>query len=141
MVEIFFEETEILDLDPEFFVLWLTKVVNVYDRKLGDVNLIFCSDDYLLEVNKEHLKHDYYTDIVTFNYNEGDSVSGDLFISVDRVKDNASTLGEDFNNELNRVVVHGVLHLIGFNDKTEDESARMRIEESACLSLIVSRET
>lgn len=141
MVELFYEETSILDLDPEFFVLWLNKVCNYHKRELGDLSLIFSSDDYLLNINREHLKHDYYTDIITFNYNEGKVVSGDLFVSVDRVRENAIEVGEEFYFELNRVVAHGVLHLLGFNDKSDKEKAIMRKMEDEALSLIVPRET
>ena len=140
MVNIFYEETEILDLDPEFFVSWFHRTCAVHEVVLGEINLIFCSDDFLLDINREHLKHDYYTDIITFNYNEN-NVSGDLFISVDRIKENSSHYKVDFINELHRVVIHGVLHLIGFNDKTPDEEAEMREEEEKGLRLIVSRET
>lgn len=139
MVNIFFEDTEVLDLNPEFFVLWLSRVCKKHNRNLGEVNLIFCSDEYLLDMNRTHLDHDYYTDIITFDYYEED-VSGDLFISVDRVHENALDLNEGFNTELNRVVVHGVLHLLGFGDKTNVEELKMRELENEAL-LIVSRET
>lgn len=140
MLNIFYEDTEILDLSPEFFVSWLNKVCEMHNDSLGDLNLIFCSDDYLLEINREHLNHDYYTDIITFNYNDGD-ISGDLFVSIDRVRENAQTIGVPFDNELHRVVAHGVLHLLGFNDKSEEECLEMRIQEGVALELIVSRET
>lgn len=140
MLNIFYEDTEILDLRPEFFISWLTKVCDYHNSVLGDLNLIFCSDEYILDINREHLNHDYYTDIITFNYNEGD-ISGDLFISVDRVRENANKMGASFSNELNRVVVHGVLHLIGFKDKSTEEELEMRKQENFALELIVSRET
>lgn len=140
LVNIFFEETEILDFDPEFFALWYQEIVGAHDKELGDVCLVFCSDEYLLNVNKKHLNHDYYTDIVTFNYNDGRVVSGDLFISVDRVKDNAITLDVAFKEELLRVCAHGLLHLIGYNDKSESEAKEMRVQENKALSF-VSRET
>lgn len=141
MVNIFFEETEILDLDPEFFVSWLSDVCSKENTELGEISLIFCSDDYLLEVNKEHLDHDYYTDIITFDYRMGDVINGDLFISVDRVRDNAKQLSEMFHVELYRVVVHGTLHIIGYGDKSEDEAKLMREKEQEMLNMIVSRET
>lgn len=140
MVNVFFEDTEILDVSPEFFGLWLEDLCLSHGWSLGDVSLVFCSDEYLLEMNRRHLNHDYYTDIITFDYTNED-VSGDLFISVDRVSDNAKDVGVPFVVELNRVVAHGVLHLLGFKDKTEDESAQMRKEEDKALKLIVSRET
>jgi probable rRNA maturation factor len=141
VINIYYEDIEVLDVSPEFFVSWLSEVCEIEKRLLGDVSLIFCSDEYLLEMNKEHLDHDYYTDIITFDYSEGSVVSGDLFISVDRVRDNAKSLSEMFHVELNRVVVHGVLHLIGFGDKSESEKSEMRSKEDFALSLIVSRET
>lgn len=140
MVNIFYEDVEILELSPEFFASWLSDVCVSHDAEIGEISLVFCSDDYLLQMNREHLDHDYFTDIITFNYCDGD-VSGDLFISIDRVRDNALGLKVDFINELNRVVVHGVLHLIGYNDSTEPEKVEMRNQESLALSLIVSRET
>ena len=141
MVTIDFEDTEILDLVPEFFVLWLSEVCGFHSFELGDVALVFCSDSYLLKMNKEHLDHDFFTDIITFDYTEERVVSGDLFISVDRVRDNANTFKTMFHVELNRVVVHGVLHLLGFGDKTDIEASRMRKLEEEALALIVSRET
>lgn len=139
-VELFYEDTEILDLRPEFFVSWLDEVCQSHDKTLGDVSLIFTSDDYLLDMNRQHLEHDYYTDIITFNYVEED-ISGDLFISVDRVRDNAKSVGVMFHVELYRVVVHGVLHLIGFNDKSDEEQEEMTRQENRALDLIVPRET
>lgn len=141
MLEIYFEDTEVLDVSPEFFVSWLSCVVDKEGFSLGELSLIFCSDSFLLEMNKKHLNHDYYTDIITFDYSEGNIVSGDLFISIDRVKDNAITNKEMFHVELNRVVGHGVLHLIGYNDKTDEEQIEMSQKENWALSLIVPRET
>lgn len=141
MIEIYFEDVEIPGLDPEFFALWLKKVCKSHDKQLGGVTLVFCSDDYLLEMNKEHLDHDYYTDIITFDYTEENIVSGDLFISKDRVEDNAKSFNVGFNEELNRVVVHGVLHLCGFGDKSKEEEKKMRELEDVALRQIVSRET
>lgn len=131
-----FIDIDFPDFDPEFFALWVNNVVASYNKELGDLSYVFCSDDYLLAMNREHLGHDYFTDIITFNYNNGDLLSGDLFISVDRVKDNAIKFGDgDFYNELCRVMIHGVLHLVGFNDKTPDEKAVMRANETKCLIL------
>ena len=140
MVNLFFEETEVLDLNPEFFVLWLSKVCNLEGKNLGELNVVFCSDDYLLQMNQKHLNHDYYTDIITFDYYEED-VTGDLFISVDRVRENALEMNEVFERELRRVVAHGTLHLLGYGDKTVEEEKLMRIKENEALDLIVPRET
>jgi probable rRNA maturation factor len=141
MIEIFYEDTEVLDVSPEFFVSWLSEVALCEGSELGDINLIFCSDVYLLEMNGTHLNHDYYTDIITFDYTDGVVVSGDLFVSIDRVRENASLNNELFHVELNRVVVHGVLHLLGYKDKSMSEAKIMREKEGWALSLIVSRET
>ena len=117
---------------------WLSDVAENEGKKLGDVNIIFCSDPYLLEVNKKYLGHDYYTDIITFDYCEGKILSGDLFISVDSVRDNASFYGAAFDDELHRVIVHGVLHLIGYDDHTDEEKKTMRSKEDQYLSLRAS---
>lgn len=140
MVNLFFEETEVLDLDPDFFSLWLSKVCDSEGKELGEVNLIFCSDEYLLEMNKTHLEHDYYTDIITFDYYE-EQITGDLFISVDRVTENAAELKAKFMHELHRVVAHGLLHLLGYGDKSNEEEVLMREMENEALLLIVPRET
>lgn len=141
MVHLFFEGVEVPGLDSEFFASWLSRVCGLEGKTLNEVNLIFCSDEYLLEMNRTHLDHDYYTDIITFDYCDGDLITGDLFISIDRVEENASDASESFTQELNRVVVHGVLHLIGYKDKSEEEERVMRIKEDWALGLIVSRET
>ena len=114
---------------------WLKEVAEREGRKIGDINIIFCSDPYLLDVNKKYLGHDYYTDIITFDYCEKDILSGDLFISVDCVRDNASFYGTEFSNELNRVMVHGVLHLIGYDDHTDEDIAVMRSKENTYLEI------
>jgi rRNA maturation RNase YbeY len=98
-------------------------------KKAGDINFIYCSDEYLLDINKNYLNHDYYTDIVTFNYNEEDTISGDIYMSRDRIEDNSREFGEDQMKEFVRVCGHGLLHLLGFNDASEEEKAKMRKEE------------
>ncbi|MCB9223669.1 MAG: rRNA maturation RNase YbeY [Crocinitomicaceae bacterium] len=138
-----FIDIEIPGFDPEFFDLWISNVVNSYDRELGELSFVFSSDDYLLDINKKHLDHDFYTDIITFDYCVDDVLNGDLFISYDRVKENAVDYGnQNVFDELCRVMIHGVLHLIGFKDKSEEDEGQMRIEEIKSLSLRnVSRET
>lgn len=130
-----FIDVEIPDFHPEFFSLWIRKVIGDFKRELGYLSYIFCSDEYLLNINKEYLDHDYYTDIITFNYNEGNSLSGDLFISWERIKDHADEMGVGFFDELCRVMVHGVLHLVGYNDKTDREQSLMTEMEDRMLSL------
>jgi rRNA maturation RNase YbeY len=141
MVNLFFEDVKILGLDPEFFISWLSDCCDTEGKSLEEVNLIFCSDEYLLQKNIEFLQHDYYTDIITFDYCQGDLIIGDLFISKDRVIDNAQTNGVSFEIELNRVIVHGVLHLCGYKDKSVDEEKLMRSKEDFYLDRIVPRET
>ena len=116
--------------------IWLTKLVESHEKKVGELNYIFCSDDYLLKMNQEHLNHDYFTDIITFDYCEKDTVSGDLFISIERTKENAKTFGTTQINELNRVIAHGLLHLLGFKDKTSEDIAEMRSMEEEALNTL-----
>lgn len=115
---------------------WLRLVAESEIRRVGDLNIIFCSDNYILDVNRQYLEHDYFTDIITFDYCEGDKLSGDLFISVDTVRENAIEYGaESFEQELARVMVHGLLHLIGYDDHSEQEKRTMRAKENYYLSL------
>ena len=114
---------------------WLKMVAGSEMRRLGAVNIIFCSDNYILDVNMRYLQHDYFTDIITFDYCEKDILSGDLFISIDSVLENAAFYGVPFQNELDRVMVHGLLHLIGYDDHTEAETAVMREKENYYLEM------
>lgn len=114
---------------------WLRLVAESEIKRIGDISIIFCSDNYILDVNQKYLQHDYFTDIITFDYCEGDRLSGDLFISVDSVRENSIEYGTDFADELNRVIVHGLLHLIGYDDHTESDVAVMRKKENYYLSL------
>ena len=114
---------------------WLGKLASHHARTIGTLNYIFCSDEYLLQLNKEHLDHDYYTDILTFPYQDHPIIS-DIYISVDRVRDNAAEYGVDETQELLRVMAHGLLHLIGFDDHGEGEVARMRAAEEEALGMI-----
>ena len=114
---------------------WLKMVAGSEIRKIGDINVIFCSDNYILDVNMKYLQHDYFTDIITFDYCEGKVLSGDLFISVDSVRENSIEFGTDFEEELHRVIVHGVLHLIGYDDHTEEDKKVMRQKENYYLKM------
>ena len=114
---------------------WLKTVAGSEMKKLGNINIIFCSDNYILEVNLKYLQHDYFTDIITFDYCEKDILNGDLFISIDSVKDNAEHYGTEFENELCRVMVHGLLHLIGYDDHTPEDIAVMSSKEDYYLSV------
>lgn len=139
---------------------WVVKTIEEKKRKAGDISFVFCSDAFLLEMNKEYLNHDTYTDIITFDYSgndykpfdsaQGDAskgtkpkatkrsslVSGDIFISIDRVKENALSFSKTFEDELHRVIIHGVLHLLGYKDKTKITKAEMRKQEDLCLKAI-----
>ena len=136
MVNVFYEDTKTLDKTPEFFDLWFGKICHTEGKLLGDVSVVFCSDTYLLELNKRHLQHDFFTDIITFDYSEGDRVAGDLFVSVDRVYENADAYNVSRETELNRVSVHGILHLLGYNDKPPQEVTVMREKENEALALL-----
>lgn len=114
---------------------WLKTLIGAHGAKPGDINIILQSDQELLALNQQALQHDYYTDIITFNFNSGKTISGDLFISVDRIKENALTFASSTEEELRRVMAHGVLHLLGFNDKTSGEQQIMRKKEDAALHL------
>ena len=114
---------------------WLKMVAGSEMRRIGAVNIIFCSDNYILDVNMRYLQHDYFTDIITFDYCEKDILSGDLFISIDSVRENALCYGVPFADELDRVMVHGLLHLIGYDDHTEEQIREMRAKEDYYLQM------
>ena len=135
MISYYNEDTDFLFKGKNLNNRWLRMVAGSEVRRIGDISIIFCSDNYILDVNMRYLQHDYFTDIITFDYCEGDKLSGDLFISVDSVRENALYYGTDFADELNRVMVHGLLHLIGYDDHTEEEQKVMREKENYYLSL------
>ena len=114
---------------------WLLDLVAQHKAEAGTIGVVFCGDEFLLAMNREYLSHDYYTDIITFDYSEGKWLNGELYVSIDRVRENAKTLGVSPAEELHRVLAHGLLHLIGFSDKTPSAQARMRKEEDRALSL------
>lgn len=114
---------------------WITRIIESEDREIGKVDYIFCSDDYLLKMNQRYLNHDTFTDIITFDYSEEKFISGDIFISIDRVKENAASFNVNYQEELLRVMSHGVLHLIGYKDKGEDEVKLMREKENEKIKL------
>jgi rRNA maturation RNase YbeY len=118
---------------------WMSIVIQQKEWELGDINFIFCSDDFLLDINKKYLNHDTLTDIITFDYskeNPKQAISGDIFISTDRVRENAQTFSKTFENELHRVMIHGVLHLLGYTDKTKSSKEEMTKQEDLCLDLL-----
>jgi rRNA maturation RNase YbeY len=136
MLDINYEDVDDLSLSDIDLTNWISKVCITENYNLGDISLIFCSDEYLLDINRTHLDHDYYTDIITFDYTDNQIVSGDLFISIDRVRDNATDFNVSFEHELYRVIIHGVLHLCGYKDKSDDEEKLMRTKENIALSMI-----
>lgn len=135
MVRYFFEDIRFEYKNKQFNNRWLKMVAESEICRLGDINVIFCSDPYILDINLQYLGHDYYTDIITFDYSQKPVISGDLFISIDTVRENSVFYGTDFNEELHRVIVHGVLHLIGYDDHSEEDTAVMRSKENYYLSV------
>ena len=115
---------------------WVKEVAATYGKKVGDISYIFCSDEKILEVNRQYLQHDYYTDIITFDYTEGNRIAGDLFISLDTVRTNAEQFGATYDTELHRVIIHGILHLCGINDKGPGEREIMEQAENKALALL-----
>ena len=114
---------------------WIKSVALTHGKKIGDIAYIFCDDEKILEVNREYLQHDYYTDIITFDYTEENVISGDLFISLDTVRSNSEQLGVSYEQELHRVIIHGILHLCGINDKGEGEREIMEMHENKALAI------
>ena len=114
---------------------WIKRVAESYGKRVGEVGYLFCDDEKILEVNKEYLQHDYYTDIITFDYCEDDVLNGDIVISLDTVRSNAEQLGKDYDDELHRVLIHGILHLCGLNDKGPGEREQMEAAENQALSI------
>ena len=114
---------------------WIRRVADTYGKKVGEVGYLFCDDEHILEVNREYLGHDYYTDIITFDYCEDDTLNGDLVISLDTIRTNAEMLGKDYDEELHRVIIHGILHLCGQNDKGPGEREQMEAAEDRALAL------
>lgn len=115
---------------------WVRAVATSYGKRVGEVAYVFCNDDKILEVNRQYLKHDYFTDIITFDYCEGDMLSGDLFISLDTVRTNAELFHKTYDDELHRVIIHGILHLVGINDKGPGEREIMEAAENKALDLL-----
>jgi rRNA maturation RNase YbeY len=135
MVRYFCEDIRFEYKNRQFNNRWLKLVAESEICRLGDINIIFCSDPYILGINLQYLGHDYFTDIITFDYSDKPLISGDLFISVDSVRENAEFYGTEFQEELHRVIVHGILHLIGYDDHTESDTATMRSKENYYLLL------
>ena len=132
-------DVEMPPIEPQRVKAWIGEVVEKYSKTVGELYYYFCSDEKLLEINRERLGHDFYTDIVTFPLTDCETVlSSEFCISIDRIKENAETFGRSFESELHRVIIHGVLHLIGFDDHTEEDEKEMREKEEEALKLLFS---
>lgn len=135
MIRYFCEDIKFEFKDKLLNNRWLKLVAESEIKRIGDINIIFCSDPYILDINLKYLQHDYFTDIITFDYCEGKTLSGDLFISIDSVRENSIFYGTEFIDELHRVIVHGVLHLIGYDDHSDSDIKVMRSKENYYLQL------
>lgn len=131
-------ETDFELSDEEHYSNWISQIINSEDKKEGEISYIFCDDEYLNKINTEFLSHDDYTDIISFDYSVGNEIHGDIFISVERVKDNALQYKVDFLDELHRVMAHGVLHYCGFKDKTTEDAQIMRMKEEEKMKLFIN---
>lgn len=136
MIYFYNEDVDLQLKDKLVLKQWIKKVVQSYGFKVGNLSYIFCSDDKIIEVNRQFLQHDYYTDIITFDYDEAGFVSGDMYISVDTVMTNSQKYAPSFKRELHRVIIHGVLHLCGLKDKQPDDEQKMRKAEDQALQLL-----
>ena len=119
---------------------WIKKIASSYNKKIGEIAFLFCNDEKILEINRQYLNHDFYTDIISFDYSEGDIISGDIFISLDTVRTNSQKYNTDYQEELYRVLIHGVLHLCGLDDKLEADAILMREAENSALSQLQNNE-
>ncbi len=135
MIQFFFENIEEQTIQPKV-QNWLEKIIVSEFKKVGQINYIFCDDEYLLKVNQDYLKHDYYTDIITFDYVKGKTISADIFVSLPRILENTQLISKDFQSEFYRVLAHGILHLCGYKDKTAEEISVMRQKENFYLNVI-----
>ncbi len=136
MIEFLSEDTHFPSVDTQRLKKWILYIIKKKDFFLGSVSIVFCSDEYILKTNREFLNHNYYTDIITFDYCEKRNISGDLLISLDTVLSNSKQYETDFLEELHRVIIHGILHLMGFDDKTPETRTIIREEENKSLALL-----
>ena len=135
MIRYFAEDIKMPFLKRRVCNNWIKSIIKQHSFNVGDINYIFCSDNYLLQINNQYLKHDHFTDIITFNYNFEKTVSADIYISIDTVHNNCLIYKVPFDNELRRVMIHGVLHLLGFNDHTTSQKLEMTTKEDEALSI------
>ncbi len=136
MILFYYEDVDNQLINEKLVIKWIKQLIKSFNFKLGDINYIFCDDPYILKVNKEFLNHDYYTDIITFDYVNNNIINGDIFISIDTVKSNSNNFSTSFEDELHRVISHGILHLIGFKDKTDVQQEEMTKKENEALKML-----
>ena len=136
MITYLTEGVEMPSIDQEKITAWIKEVAATYSKKVGEVTYLFCTDEHILKVNREFLQHDYYTDVITFDYCHGRVLSGDIVLSLDTVRTNAEQFNTSYETELNRVIIHGILHLCGINDKGPGEREIMEGEENKALALL-----
>ncbi|MDP2089245.1 MAG: rRNA maturation RNase YbeY [Flavobacteriaceae bacterium] len=137
MIDFNFETDFVLET-PKTYQFWIENIIIDYGFRVGDISYIFCDDEYLLQINQQYLNHDDLTDIISFDYSENKVISGDIFISIERVKENANQFKVDFHQELLRVMCHGILHFLGFRDKNEEDKKEMRKNEEICIKKYVN---
>lgn len=135
MIDFIAQDVEMPQIDLGKIMKWIYDVAQNHDKRVGNLTYVFCNDDYILSTNRDFLNHDYFTDIITFDYTRGNKIEGDMVISLDTVKSNADQIGADYHEELLRVIIHGVLHLCGINDKGPGEREIMEKEENSALAL------
>ena len=135
-IQFFSEQTKFTIKNKTLIREWLTHIIQTHKKTIGEINIIFCSDEYLLKLNEQYLNHDTFTDIITFDFVEGKTISGDIFISVDRMKENAQLFHVEQSTETHRLIAHGVLHLLGYKDKTPKDKKQMTAQEERALALL-----
>ena len=136
-INYYVEDVQFPKLKKRFTTAWIGRVLDIERKSLGEISYIFCSDTFLLEMNKKYLNHNYYTDVITFDYEVDNKVSGDIFISIDRISENSTDFKTTFVNELQRIMIHGVLHLLGYKDKNEMDKRIMTAKEDYYLKILL----
>lgn len=139
MIRYHSEDCTLPEIDQNSITDWIIQVAAFHQKRVGEINYIFCSDSRILEVNNQYLQHDYYTDIITFDYSEQHKISGDIYIGIETVASNAALLNSNYQSELKRVIIHGVLHLCGFGDKTPETEKIMHQKEDEALTLLLNQ--
>ncbi len=133
------EKVDQPEIDEKEIASWIKKVAKSYNKEVGEISYLFCGDEKILEINKQYLNHDFYTDIITFDYSEENTISGDIIISLQTVESNSQMYKTDYNEELHRVIIHGILHLCGLNDLTKEDEKKMRNAEDNALKILFSK--